>query len=149
MLGASDALLVGGAQAVALTPGVSRSGATIVSGFLCGLKREAAVRFSFLLAIPAILGAVGLDVVKQVRAAAAAPAAPAAPAAEAATEAAAAGAGAGQVVIGCLAAFCTGMIAVPFLLGAAKARRFRLFGFYCLAAAALAVVLGFLAPSSR
>jgi len=132
-LGVSDAMLVGVAQAVALTPGVSRSGATIVSGFLCGLRREAAVRFSFLLAIPAIGGAVTLDVIRHVRAAATG----------------AAGLGAGKVVVGCLAAFCTGMIAVPLLIGAAKARKFRFFGFYCLAAAAAAVALGFAAPSGR
>nr|WP_297398416.1 undecaprenyl-diphosphate phosphatase [uncultured Marinobacter sp.] len=47
-----DALLVGCAQALALVPGTSRSGATITAGLLLGLSREAASRFSFLLAIP-------------------------------------------------------------------------------------------------
>lgn len=47
-----DALLVGGAQALSLIPGTSRSGATITAGLLLGLSREAAARFSFLLAIP-------------------------------------------------------------------------------------------------
>ena len=52
--------LIGTLQAGALVPGVSRSGITIVGGLLCGLTRTAAARFSFLLSIPAILGAVVL-----------------------------------------------------------------------------------------
>ncbi|MCD8143976.1 MAG: undecaprenyl-diphosphate phosphatase [Oscillospiraceae bacterium] len=52
-----DALLVGCAQAVATMPGLSRSGTTIAAGMLRGYKREFAVRFSFLLSIPAVLGA--------------------------------------------------------------------------------------------
>ena len=53
----SHALLIGIAQAVAILPGISRSGATIASAILLGVKREAAATFSFLLAIPAIGGA--------------------------------------------------------------------------------------------
>ncbi|ANH39748.1 Undecaprenyl-diphosphatase [Nocardioides dokdonensis FR1436] len=52
-----DALLMGLAQAAALVPGVSRSGATISMGRFLGFEREAATRFAFLLAIPAVLGA--------------------------------------------------------------------------------------------
>ena len=51
-----DAILLGLAQAMALIPGVSRSGGTISMGLLLGLTREAAARYSFLLAIPAVLG---------------------------------------------------------------------------------------------
>lgn len=50
-----DGVLLGFAQAMALIPGVSRSGGTITAGLLLGLTREAAARFSFLLAIPAVL----------------------------------------------------------------------------------------------
>ncbi len=50
------ALLIGIAQAIALVPGTSRSGITIVAGILLGLRRNAAIDFSFLLAIPIILG---------------------------------------------------------------------------------------------
>jgi undecaprenyl-diphosphatase len=53
----SDALLVGLAQALAIFPGISRSGATIAAGLGRGLRREPAARFSFLLATPIILGA--------------------------------------------------------------------------------------------
>ncbi|HEX8709123.1 MAG TPA: undecaprenyl-diphosphate phosphatase [Pyrinomonadaceae bacterium] len=53
-LGVSDALAVGGAQVLALIPGASRSGSTIMGGLFAGEKRETAARFSFLLSIPAI-----------------------------------------------------------------------------------------------
>lgn len=56
-----QALLIGIAQAIAILPGISRSGATIVAGLAVGLRRDAAASFSFLLAIPAILGAVVLE----------------------------------------------------------------------------------------
>lgn len=56
-LSMKEAFSVGLAQALALVPGTSRSGITIIAGLLCGLKREEALRFSFLLSIPVILGA--------------------------------------------------------------------------------------------
>jgi undecaprenyl-diphosphatase len=56
-LGLRQALVIGGAQVLALLPGVSRSGTTIMAGVAAGLTREAATRFSFLLALPALLGA--------------------------------------------------------------------------------------------
>ena len=52
-----DALLVGLAQAAAIAPGISRSGATIAAGLLLGVKRASAARYSFLLSVPAVLGA--------------------------------------------------------------------------------------------
>jgi len=52
-----QALLIGGAQALALIPGTSRSGVTITAALFLGYSREAAARFSFLLAVPVILGA--------------------------------------------------------------------------------------------
>jgi undecaprenyl-diphosphatase len=54
-VGMRDAVWVGLAQALALIPGTSRSGATITAGLFLGLKREAAARFSFLLSVPAIV----------------------------------------------------------------------------------------------
>jgi undecaprenyl-diphosphatase len=63
-LGVRDGVLYGFAQAMALIPGVSRSGATIALGRFLGYKREAALRYSFLLAIPAVFGS-GLYELKQ------------------------------------------------------------------------------------
>lgn len=61
-IGPLDAFLTGFFQMVAITPGISRSGSTIVGGLLFGLKREEAVEFSFLMSIPAVLGSLLLKV---------------------------------------------------------------------------------------
>ncbi|MDH5174117.1 MAG: undecaprenyl-diphosphatase, partial [Elusimicrobiota bacterium] len=55
--GIVDALIIGIAQAAAILPGISRAGATIIFGLFCGLERKWAVKYSFFLALPAILGA--------------------------------------------------------------------------------------------
>ncbi len=57
-----DAFLVGLGQAVALTPGISRSGATIISAIAVGMKQETALRYSFMLYIPVSLGSVVLGI---------------------------------------------------------------------------------------
>jgi undecaprenyl-diphosphatase len=59
-----EAFYIGLAQTVALVPGVSRSGASIVGGLAQGISRKTVVEFSFLLAVPTILGAAGLDLMK-------------------------------------------------------------------------------------
>lgn len=63
----SDALIIGVAQAVALIPGVSRSGITITAGLFKGLDRAYAAKFSFLLSTPAIAGAATLDFYKSLK----------------------------------------------------------------------------------
>ncbi len=60
----AQAALIGVAQSIAIVPGVSRSAATIVGGLLLGLRRRAIVEFSFLLAIPTMLAATALDLLK-------------------------------------------------------------------------------------
>jgi undecaprenyl-diphosphatase len=60
-LGPLDALKLGMFQALALIPGTSRSGATIIGGLLCGLSRKTAAEFSFFVAIPVLLAATVLD----------------------------------------------------------------------------------------
>jgi undecaprenyl-diphosphatase len=57
-----DAVIIGILQAVAIVPGISRSGSTIAGGLMAGLEKEAAARFSFILSIPAVLGAFVLSV---------------------------------------------------------------------------------------
>ena len=59
-LGVLDALIVGTVQGLAITPGISRSGTTIATATFRGVGRETAARFSFLLVIPAILGAMAM-----------------------------------------------------------------------------------------
>ena len=65
-LGRKDAIVVGAAQALALIPGVSRSGGTITAGLLMGYTRESAARYSFLLAIPAVFGSGGYKLIKSI-----------------------------------------------------------------------------------
>ncbi len=55
------AILVGICQGIAITPGISRSGSTLFGGLICGLNRELAVKFAFLISIPSILGSVVLE----------------------------------------------------------------------------------------
>ncbi|MSR85417.1 undecaprenyl-diphosphate phosphatase [Candidatus Uhrbacteria bacterium] len=59
-----QALAIGLFQSIAMIPGVSRSAATILGGMLIGIKRETIVEFSFLLAVPTMLAATGLDLIK-------------------------------------------------------------------------------------
>ncbi|MBI4433116.1 MAG: undecaprenyl-diphosphatase UppP [Candidatus Omnitrophica bacterium] len=59
-----DAFLIGIFQSLAMIPGVSRSAATIIGGLALGLKRKTIVEFSFLLAVPTMLAATGLDLLK-------------------------------------------------------------------------------------
>jgi undecaprenyl-diphosphatase len=63
----SDALIVGCAQACAIVPGVSRSGATLIGGLLNGIRRDDAARFSFLLSIPAVGAAGGWKLLHLIR----------------------------------------------------------------------------------
>ena len=66
-MGLWDALLVGVCQAIATVPGLSRSGTTITAGISTGLQRQFAVKFSFLISIPAVLGANLLTLIKAFR----------------------------------------------------------------------------------
>ncbi|MBY7143092.1 undecaprenyl-diphosphate phosphatase [Virgibacillus sp. NKC19-3] len=66
-LSSKDAIIVGLAQTIAVTPGISRSGASIVASMLVGMKQETALRFSFLLYIPVSLGTTILEVPEIIR----------------------------------------------------------------------------------
>ena len=63
----TDALAIGGMQAIGVLPGVSRSGSTIAGALGCGLDRKSAADFSFLMSIPAILGGMVLEIYKVVK----------------------------------------------------------------------------------
>jgi len=107
-----DALLVGLAQALAIFPGISRSGATIAAGMARGLQREPAARFSFLLAAPVILGAGLLKVVDLAQLGGLAVQAP-------------------TLVVGFVAAGAVGFGCIHFLLRYLQRRRLYPFAVYC------------------
>jgi undecaprenyl-diphosphatase len=116
-----DALMVGAYQAVALLPGISRSGATIASGLLRGIKRDLAVRFSFLMVIPAILGAMVLK-------AADLPGEPG-------------GIGLGPVLVGTVTAAVVGYLGLKWLIRLTVSGHLYLFAYY-LWALGLVVIVG-------
>jgi undecaprenyl-diphosphatase len=115
----SKALGIGLAQAVALIPGTSRSGVTISAGLFEGVSREAAARFSFLLSIPAILGAGVLKLGELSQA----------------TESTA------QLAVGFLAAAISGFLAVSFLIRMLRTRTLWPFIWYRVIAGGLFVIL--------
>ena len=122
-----DALLIGVAQGVATIPGISRSGSTISAGMALGLDREFAVRYSFLLSLPAVLGATLLELVD------------------------AAGAGVDTkvlpiYVVGMVVAGVVGYFSICLVKLLAKKGKFGAFAYYCWAAglvSLVAVLLGF------
>jgi len=123
-MGLSQALVMGLAQGCAIAPGLSRSGATISAGLLCGLKREEAARFSFLMSIPIIAGAAASQLLK----------------------ASSAGLGAPQALhlaLGFLAALLSGYAAVHFLLSHLRAHSLRPFSYYCWLAGLAGLALSF------
>lgn len=121
-IGLAPALVVGFSQALALLPGISRSGATITAGLAVGLDREAAARFSFLLATPITLGA-GLYGSRRLLTEA-----------HTGTEWAA-------IAAGFIVAAISGMLAIGFLLSWLRSRSVTVFSLYRVAFAAGIVVL--------
>ena len=121
-----DALLVGLAQALAILPGISRSGSTIAAGLARGLRRKPAARFSFLLATPIILGAGLLQVLDLVQMGGWAGQAPA-------------------LVVGFVAAGAVGLSCIHFLMRYLQHRRLYPFAVYC----AVAGVVCLLVPLVR
>jgi undecaprenyl-diphosphatase len=102
--------LIGLFQALAIIPGVSRSAATIVAGRLLGMNRAAIVEFSFLLAVPTILAATGLDLVKNIHLFTAHDS--------------------GLVLIGFISSFVFALISIRFLLAYIRKHSFIEFGIY-------------------
>ncbi|MGA9348693.1 MAG: undecaprenyl-diphosphatase UppP [Anaerolineae bacterium] len=119
-----DSVLIGLAQGLAIAPGISRSGATIAMGLLRGVKREAAARYSFLLATPIIFGAGLLQLIGLF-------------------QAGAVGAQLLPLVIGFLAAAISGYLCIKCLLAYLQRGRLYVFAIYCWLAgiASLAIFL--------
>ena len=117
-----DALLVGVSQAVATLPGVSRSGMTITAGCFVGYERKFAVRFSFLLSIPAVLGANILSIGDAV-------------------QAGINGAEVPMYLVGVVTAAVTGYLCIRLLKYVADKGRFGAFAYYCWAVGILTLVL--------
>ena len=115
-IGYREALIIGLWQTLAVIPGTSRSGATIVGGLLLGLSRAAVAEFTFYLAIPVMAGASLLKVVQFVLDGQA----------MTATETA-------ILVTGCLSAFLVSMAAIRFLMSYVKSHDFKFFGIYRIA----------------
>jgi undecaprenyl-diphosphatase len=108
-IGIISALAIGISQGIAIIPGISRSGATIACGLFLGLERELAGRFSFLLSIPAILGAIILQLRGEEIARI----------------------GIIPLAAGFFCAAVTGLLSLKFLMGIIKTGRFYLFAPYC------------------
>lgn len=108
--------LVGLFQAFAILPGISRSGSTIFAGTLAGLKKEKAAEFSFLLSVPAVVGANILEIFKS-------------------------GGGAilsASYIVGIICSFIAGIVCIKLLLNILGNKKLKYFGYYC-------IVIGFLA----
>lgn len=106
-----QAFVVGLGQAVAVVPGLSRSGTTVSTGLICGVKRDVVAQFSFLMVLVPILGEAFLDVVGG--------------------DFAAASIGALPLALGFLAAFFSGYIACVAMIALVKKARLRWFALYC------------------
>lgn len=121
----SDALLVGLGQALAIAPGISRSGATISAGLWRGLRREDAARYSFLLAAPIVFGA-GVFKIKDL------------------WGASVTSGSLLPLVVGFLAATISGFLSIRFLLAYLRHRSLYPFAAYCWAVGAASVVIALL-----
>jgi undecaprenyl-diphosphatase len=113
-----DAFLIGIAQGLAIIPGISRSGATISTGLFLGLNRELSGRFSFLLSIPAIVGATLIEFQTT---------------------------GLGNEIwislAGAIAALVVGLLTLPFLMSVIKMQKLSNFSYYCWMVGILIIIL--------
>jgi undecaprenyl-diphosphatase len=107
------ALAIGTAQGIALIPGISRSGLTIATALLLGLRHEKAFKFSFLLSVPAVIGALGLTLYEQH---------------EMLTLV---GVGWTEVLVGITVSIVVSYFALKLLWKALAGKKFYLFAFYC------------------
>tara|TARA_R110002020_G_scaffold238414_8_gene450927 strand:+ start:427 stop:1221 length:795 start_codon:yes stop_codon:yes gene_type:complete len=117
-----QALIIGIAQAVAILPGISRSGATISTSVLLGIDKGKAARFSFLMVVPLILGKIAKDILDG--------------GLSLETE------GIGYLSAGFLAAFIAGIIACTWMIKLVKNSKLSYFSIYCLIVGVIAIIAG-------
>jgi undecaprenyl-diphosphatase len=108
-----NSFTVGLGQALAIFPGISRSGTTIFAGVASGLPKKEAVEFSFLLSVPAVLGALGYEAISKY------------PLSISLN---------GYHLLGFITAFISGLIAIKLVFAFLLGNKFKLFAFYCLIA---------------
>ena len=112
-VGYKDAIVIGIAQACAVLPGLSRSGTTIATGLLCGVKKESVAQFSFLMVLIPILGEAFLDLLKLLQGELTC------------------NLGVIPAIVGFLAAFVTGCFACRFMIEIVRRQRLIWFALYC------------------
>ncbi len=119
------AFVIGVGQALAVMPGLSRSGTTIATGLLLGNKKEKIAQFSFLMVIPPVLGEALLDTLDV---------------AKNGFSAAMDGISAGALIVGFIAAFITGCLACKWMINVVKKGKLIWFAVYCLIVGVLAII---------
>lgn len=118
-----NSFLIGIIQAVAILPGISRSGATIALAVLLKINRDKAARFSFLMVIPLIFGSMGKSIMDGNLSQNEASVIP--------------------LIVGFFSAFVTGIFACRWMLALVKKSKLKYFSFYCILIGVLAIILGF------
>lgn len=127
-VGVGHALLIGIAQAIAILPGISRSGATISTSVILGIDREKAARFSFLMAVPLIFGKMGKDVLDAIKDGTSL-------------------VDAGELLpllLGFVAAFLTGLFACRWMIQLVKGAKLSYFAVYCFIVSAIVIAEAYL-----
>jgi undecaprenyl-diphosphatase len=124
-VGYKDAIIIGLAQAVAVLPGLSRSGTTIATGLLCGVRKESVTKFSFLMVLIPILGEAFLEVLDLLTG-----------------EATTGSIGVLPLVVGFIAAFASGCFACRFMINVVRRQKLIYFAIYCLCVGIFAIVYG-------
>lgn len=122
------AFIIGLAQAIAVLPGLSRSGSTIATGLMLGEKKSNMAQFSFLMVIPPILGEALLDVLKMIKG-----------------ESLGAEIGWMPLTVGFLAAFISGCVACKWMIGIVKKGKLIYFAYYCAIAGVISLLYGLFA----
>lgn len=130
-IGMKDAFIIGIAQAVAVLPGLSRSGSTIATGLLLGNNKAKLAQFSFLMVIPPILGEALLDVLKAMKHG---------------TEAVAGDMSITALTVGFIAAFISGCVACQWMVNIVKKGKLIYFAYYCAVIGLIATAYSLLFP---